>query len=144
MIIMFVTVWHEPDHRMSYDRPHRLTIATLLVEAGADVNLGFAQDLSPLHLLTREKMDRHRQNQWLRSQTIDDRALEKLSLSLMLLKFLLRRGADPNLYGSYSPLHQALCYGWNDAVQLLVIYEANINNIGHCGRTALHLSCISK
>lgn len=56
-----------------------------------------------------------------------------------LMKILLKAGADPNSFGQtrYAPLHVAAKYGHQDAVELLLFYEADINLLSKQHQTPL-------
>ena len=134
--IFFSECW-EPRLDMSYNRPYRLAIVKILVESGAGVNICLAANVSPLLLVTKEKLDSH--SNYDRHSTFH----HKVEEALPILRFLLASGAKPNMCeeGTTSPLLKAVALNWKDAVECLLEYNADVNHIGPSGKTALNFCC---
>lgn len=95
-----------------------ITIAKLLIDAGADVNKLGSNGETPLKMAC-DAYD---------APPIDD-----------IVELLLKHGADPDLFNKDSdgPLHYAAMYKQLGAVKLLVKYKANVNASGSYKRTPL-------
>uniref|UniRef100_A0ABD2WB56 Uncharacterized protein n=1 Tax=Trichogramma kaykai TaxID=54128 RepID=A0ABD2WB56_9HYME len=107
--------------------------AALLLRRGADVNLADAYGLTPLHMIRENFLNHHKLMKMLFEISDENRQLVQVNAqdkmgntplhlalkheNLMMVRLLLRRGANPNLANNHgeTPLHYiSKCFGYYD------------------------------
>ena len=132
---------------------NHLDVVGMLIGAGADVNLPFNDDITPLCLATHQgsiKLVQH----LLQAPGVQVNQTDRLNASALghacrkghkeVVELLLNNGADPNIGndGGLSAIHAACYYGYAEIVELLLNNKARVNTVDKAGLAPVHLACL--